>query len=124
MWYFSEEELLLIHYKLIEKFGGSHGVRELERLRSALNAPKQSAFGSDQYETVFDKAAVYIRNIIGDHPFIDGNKRTGISAGLFFLQKNGITIQIKKGNLEDFAVKVAVDKLDVADIAKWLEEHS
>lgn len=124
MWYFNEKELLLIHYKLIERFGGSHGIRDLERVRSALSAPKQSAFGIDQYETVYEKAAVYIRNIIGDHPFVDGNKRTGISAGLFFLQKNNIPVYIKKGDLEDFAVRVAVEKLQIESIAAWLENHS
>ena len=123
MWYFNEEELLLIHFKLIEKFGGSHGVKDLERLRSSLNAPKQSVFGKDQYPTLHEKAAVYVRNIIGDHPFVDGNKRTGISAGVFFLEKNKISIKLNTGELEDFAVKVAVDKLDVPVIAKWLKSH-
>jgi death-on-curing protein len=124
MWYFNEEEILLIHYKLIERFGGTHGIREIERLRSALNAPKHLIFGRDQYESIFDKAAVYIRNIIGDHPFVDGNKRTGISAGIFFLQKNDTPIHINTGELEDFAVRVAVEKLDVETIAKWLNNNS
>jgi death-on-curing protein len=124
MWYFNEEEILLMHYKLIERFGGTHGIREIERLRSALNAPKQSILGIDQYESIFDKAAVYIRNIIGDHPFVDGNKRTGISAGIFFLQKNDTPIHINTGELEDFAVRVAVEKLDIETISKWLETNS
>jgi death-on-curing protein len=124
MWYFNEEEILLLHYKLIERFGGSHGVRDIERLRSVVHTPKQSVFGTDQYESLFEKSAVYIRNIIGDHPFVDGNKRSGISAGIFFLNKNGAALDIKRGELEDFAVRVAVDKLDVPEIAKWLQDHS
>lgn len=124
MWYFDEESLLLAHYKLIERFGGSHGVRDIERVRSALSAPKQHVFGKEQYPSLFDKAAVYIRNIIGDHPFVDGNKRTGMTAGLMFLSKNGVKVALEKKELEDFAVKVAIDKLGVEQIAAWLKQHS
>ena len=124
MWYFDEEKLLLAHYKLIEQFGGSHGVRDIERVRSALETPKMTIFEKDQYKTLFEKSAVYIRNIISDHPFVDGNKRTGISAGIFFLEKNNVQLSFNKGELEDFAVKVAVEKLDITAIAKWLEAHS
>lgn len=124
MWYFNEAELLLLHYKLIEKFGGSHGILKLERVKSVVEAPKQSAFGQEQYPDIYQKAAVYIRNVIGDHPFNDGNKRTGISAGVFFLQKNGKKVGLKKGELEDFAVRVAVDHLDIETIAIWLKDHT
>jgi death-on-curing protein len=124
MWYFDEETLLLAHYKLVERFGGSHGVRDINRIRSVLNAPKQNIFGKEQYASIYDKAAVYIRNIIGDHPFVDGNKRTGMTAGLFFLEKNGTNIRLSEKELEDFAVKVATESLQVKDIAEWLKEHS
>jgi death-on-curing protein len=124
MWYFDEETLLLAHYKLVERFGGSHGVRSIDRVRSALEAPKQHVFGEEQYPSIFEKAAVYIRNIIGDHPFVDANKRTGMTAGLMFLQKNKVNLQIRQGELEDFAVKVATDVLPVDTIAQWLKEHS
>lgn len=124
MWYFDEETLLLAHYKLVERFGGSHGVRSIDRVRSVLEAPKQNVFGKEQYSSIFEKAAVYIRNIIGDHPFVDGNKRTGMTAGLMFLQKNKVNLQIRQGELEDFAVKVATEALSVDTIAQWLKKHS
>lgn len=124
MWYFDEEALLLTHYKLVERFGGSHGVRSIDRIRSVLEAPRQNVFGKEQYPSVFDKAAVYIRNIIGDHPFVDANKRTGMTAGLMFLQKNKVDLQFKQGELEDFAVRVATESLSVEDISRWLKAHS
>ncbi len=124
MWYFDEQTLLLAHYKLIERFGGSHGVRELERVRSVIEAPKFRAFGQEHYSDVFLKAAVYSHNIIGDHPFVDGNKRTGMTCALMFLRKNGIQVLINKGELEDFAVLVATDKLSVEQIADWLKQHT
>lgn len=124
MWYFDEKQLLLTHFKLIERFGGSHGVRDIERIKSVLEAPKLIAFGEEQYPDIFQKAAVYARNIIGDHPFVDGNKRTGITCALMFLRKNGCGLKIAKGELENFAVKVATHKLQVPEIVEWLEAHS
>ncbi|PJE65692.1 type II toxin-antitoxin system death-on-curing family toxin [Candidatus Saccharibacteria bacterium CG10_big_fil_rev_8_21_14_0_10_47_8] len=125
MRYISEEEILLIHHQLIKRYGGSHGTRDLERVKSAaIIAPAQSVFGEEQYKTVFEKAAVYARNIIADHPFQDGNKRTGIAVAAMFLKKNGYKLKAKKGEIENFAVKIAVKKLDVVQIAAWLQGHS
>jgi death-on-curing protein len=121
--YITEDEILLTHFKLIERYGGSHGVRDLERIRSVVQAVQQEVFGVEQYPTLFEKAAVYIRNIITEHPFGDGNKRTGITVGIQFLLHNGIPFTAKKGELEDFAVQVATDHLDVPAIAAWLKAH-
>lgn len=122
--YLTEQEILLAHFKLIERYGGSHGVRDLERIRSVIAAPQQTAFGMEQYPDIFEKAAVYIRNIIGDHPFADGNKRTGMTVGIMFLQLNGKVFSAKQGELEDFAVRVATDHLDVPTITAWLQAHT
>lgn len=124
MKYLSAEEILLIHFKLIERYGGSHGTRNLERVKSAAVAPAQEVFGQEQYPDMFEKAAVYARNIIADHPFADGNKRTGMTAAAMFLKSNDVSFVAEKGELEDFAVKIATEKLDVKIIAGWLKEHS
>jgi death-on-curing protein len=67
---------------------------------------------------------VYARNIIGDHPFTDGNKRTGVTVAAIFLSRNGVQLTATTKELEDFAVQVAVDHLSIEDIAAWLEQHS
>jgi death-on-curing protein len=121
--YLAEEEILLAHFKLIERYGGSHGVRDIERVKSVATAPSQEVFGAEQYPDIFQKAAVYTRNIIGDHPFTDGNKRTGITVAVIFLQRNGENFSAKQGEIEDFAVRVATDRLDVKVIAEWLRRH-
>lgn len=123
MRYLTEEEILLAHFKLIERYGGSHGVRDITRIRSVAAAPKQEIFGAEQYPDVFQKAVVYTRNIIGDHPFADGNKRTGITVAIMFLQRNEKKFAAKTGELEDFAVRVATDHLSVDDISAWLKLH-
>ena len=122
--YLDEEEILLMHFALIERYGGSHGVRDLERIKSVAQAVKQEVFGKEQYDGLYEKSAVYARNIIADHPFSDGNKRTGITAAIMFLQKNKIKFAAKRSELENFAVKIATDHPDVLTIAAWLESHS
>lgn len=124
MKYFDLEEILLLHFKIIEDFGGSHGVRDENRLKSVIAAPAQEIFGKEQYPRDSEKAAVYLRNIIGDHPFVDGHKRTAVTLAVIFLNRQGHTLTATPKQLEDFAVKVAVDRLDVPAIAAWLESFS
>ncbi len=118
------EQLLKLHVMVISETGGSQGVRDVGRLESAIATQTQEVFGQEIYSSVHDKSAAMIRGIIGDHPFVDGNKRTAMLAGLTFLEVNGFQIKIKKGELEDFAVRVAVEHLDVEQIAKWLKENT
>jgi len=122
--YLSLEEILRLHFQLIEDFGGSHGVRDEGRLKSVIEAQKQVVFGQDQYPTIYDKAAVYLRNTIGDHPFIDGNKRTALTVCGIFLKRNGRNIVTEQKELENFTVKVATDHLEINEIATWLKSHS
>lgn len=124
MEYISAEEILRLHYQVIEDYGGSHGVRDENRLKSVILAPKQTVFGQEQYKTVFEKAAVYLRNIIGDHPFVDGNKRTAVTVTGIFLMRSGYKLNCKPVELEDFAVKIAVEKLEIVQIANWLKDHT
>lgn len=119
------DDLELIHLQIIDASGGSQGVRDRGRLESAVAAGRQKVFGKELYPTVFEKAAVLLRGIIADHPFVDGNKRTGMMAALVFLNLNDYdTSGLKDRDLEDFAVRVAVEHLDIPVIAAWLKAHS
>jgi death-on-curing protein len=122
--YLSIEEILRLHFEVINDFGGSHGVRDDGRLESVLQAPAQSVFGQDQYPSIFEKAAVIIRNIIADHPFVDGNKRTAVTCMAIFLMRNGHMLVMLPKELEDFAVQVAVEHFDIATIADLFEANS
>jgi len=124
MRYLDAEEILLIHHRLIERYGGLHGIRDLERLKSAAVVPSQAVFGQEQYPDIWQKAAVYARNIILDHPFFDGNKRTGITAAAMFLKKNKFEFRAKKSELEDFAVHIATKNPEIGEIAAWLKTHA
>ncbi len=124
IFYLALEEILQLHFRVVEDFGGAHGVRDEGRLRSVIEAPAQSVFGADQYETIYEKAAVYMRNIIADHPFYDGNKRSGVTVSTIFLMRNGYRPTATPKQLEDFAVRVAVEHLEIPVIALWLSDHS
>lgn len=117
------DQLLQLHALVMQETGGSSGLRDLGRLESAIATQTQSVFGEELYASPTEKAAALIRTIIADHPFTDGNKRTGLLAGLTFLKTNGMEMHIAEGELEDFAVKIAVNHVDLKAISNWLQEH-
>lgn len=118
------EQILQLHVLVIQQFGGSDGLRDLGRLESAVASQTQEIFGQELYGDIYEKAAALTRSIIGDHPFADGNKRTAMLAAITLLEINGTKFVAKKGEIEDFAVQVAVDHLDVPVIAAWLKANS
>jgi len=124
MRYLSIEDILRLHFEVIEDYGGSHGIREEGRLLAVVDAPQQAVFGEEQYKTIYEKAAVYYRNIIADHAFIDGNKRTATTCTAVFLQLNGYKLTASPKVLEDFAVQIATDHLEIKAIAEWLEKYT
>ncbi len=120
---FDVDDIVLIHMQIIDVSGGSHGVRDRGRLDSVVAVQTQEVFGRALYGSLQEKAAAITRGIVADHPFVDGNKRTGIMTALVFLERNGLQTNIADKELEDFAVRVAVEHLSAADIAAWLEKH-
>lgn len=124
MHYLTVEQLLLVHSMVLDETGGLHGLRDRGRLESAIAAPQQQAFGRELYPTVFDKAAVYARAVIMDHPFVDGNKRTGMTAAFVFLENNGWASTVENGAIEQLALRIARERLTIASIAAWLKRHS
>ena len=73
--------VLRIHLSLIERYGGEPGVRDIGLLHSAIAMPQASFGGEFLHEDLFEKAAAYLFHIVQNHPFMDGNKRTGAAAG-------------------------------------------
>lgn len=124
MKYLTKEQILLIHSIVIDEIGGLHGVRDKYAILSLEATPKQKVFGKELYQTIFFKAAVYARDIIMNHPFVDGNKRTGVMIASVFLENNGYKIIAKEGELEKLALKVVVEKLSLEKIAIWFKKHS
>ncbi len=122
--YLTLEQIIVIHYEIIIQFGGSDGIRDLALLESALYRPQSTFQGNDLYPTLFDKAAALIHSIILNHPFIDGNKRTGMLSGLQFLEENNIQANIDNEELVNVTLKIESKQFKIQDIATWLEKNS
>lgn len=118
------EDLLYVHSFLINETGGSGGVRDVGRLEAVVASQTQSVFGEELYPNVVYKSAAVIRGIIQDHPFVDGNIRSGMLCGITLIHWNEAEFKSKPREIEDFAVKVATNNLSVTEIANWLKVHS
>jgi death-on-curing protein len=121
--YLTVEQVLFLHARLIEETGGSHGVRDLGLLQSAAARPQATFDAEDLYPSLPAKAAALMESIVRGHPFVDGNKRTGIAAAALFLWRNGCRLTAGNDELESFAVEVADGSHTMETIEGWLLEH-
>ena len=114
-------QILFLHKRVIEASGGAHGVRDQGLLESAVYRPQASFGGADLYPDLFAKAAALGHSIIKNHPFVDGNKRTGFEAMRLFLRMNGFDVRASEDRKFDFVMKIASDpETDENAVAEWL----
>lgn len=119
----TEQQVLSVHEMMIKATGGSDGVRDMGLLQFALNAPFQAFGGKEVYPSLLSKVAAMCRSIISNHPFVDGNKRTGIHVMLIFLEINGVKSEYAQKELIDLGLGVAAGNFDINDIFNWLSDH-
>jgi death on curing protein len=110
-------EVIEIHSDQVERYGGQKGVRDMNLLSSALAMPQASFEGTFLHPTLFDMAAAYAHHLSQNHPFVDGNKRTGLAASLVFLELNGVTLSDPKGRLYDATMAMAAGELKKHELA-------
>lgn len=116
--------MLVIHEALIKRYGGSHGIHNQGLLESAVFRPQSSVFGQDAYPTLFEKCAVLGYSLIQNHPFADGNKRTGFAAMHLMLLINGYDITSTTKEEVTMAEKIASGKMRESAIDQWLKKYS
>lgn len=117
-------EVLEIHKSQIEAHGGSHGIRDLGLLESALAVPQASFGGTYLHAAPFEMAAAYAFHIAENQPFVDGNKRTALATALVFLELNGVDLRDPKGRLYQAMMDVAARRLDKKGLAALLSALS
>jgi len=122
--FLTTEQVLFIHDQMVKRFGGSHGVRDLRLVESAVGRPKSTFGGEYLYNSIFDKAAALLQSLLKNHPFVDGNKRTALTSAGLFLKKNNYKLINNHQEEVEFAVRVDNGNLTVEQISKWLKEHS
>lgn len=124
MKYLSPEQVLFIHGRIIDLTGGAHGVLNIGLLRSAVSRPLATFEGKDLYPDIFHKTAALLESLSRNHPFVDGNKRTAITAAGVFLGFNGYDLVAGQRELEIFALSVATGKSSFNSTVTWLRKHS
>lgn len=118
------EEVLALHADQIERYGGSHGLRDPGLLSSALAMPEASFGGEFLHSTIHEMAAAYLFHLTQNHPFIDGNKRIGLAASLAFLGLNDLYLDASEDDLTELVLGVAKGEKSKAEIAVFFQRLS
>ena len=123
MRYLTIEEVLRLHDRVIERTGGSAGVRDRGALESAVAQPQMTFGGDDLYPTLPEKAATLCFSLAMNHPFVDGNKRTAHAAMEVFLILNGFEIRSSVDDQEAMMLSLATGILKREGLTEWLEQQ-
>ncbi len=124
MRYLEAEEVLLIHERILERFGGAGGLRDWNLLDSAVHRPRATFEKQELYPDLFTKAAALGHSLVLNHPFVDGNKRTAWEAMHTLIEENGYTLQADPKEVLEFMLRIEDKSLGVEQIAHWLKDHS
>ncbi|OGH21025.1 MAG: hypothetical protein A2186_04005 [Candidatus Levybacteria bacterium RIFOXYA1_FULL_41_10] len=109
---------------MIDRYGGSHGIRDLGLIQSAIARPQSSFGGEDLYQSIFDKAAALFHSLVFNHAFVDGNKRTTMVSTARFLSMNGYELEVDGKEFVAFPLRVENKHLSIEEISRWLKKHS
>ncbi len=124
MFYFSKDDIVFLHSKLIEDFGGEDGVRDEGMLESAINAPLQTFDGADLYPSDVEKIARLSYGLAMDHPFLDGNKRIAAASLDLGLSANGIELNAADEDIIGEFIALASGEIEFAEFLRWVEASS
>jgi death-on-curing protein len=118
-----KDQVLKIHDAIIQKYGGATGIRDERYLESALARPFMGSGDFDYYPTPVHKAAALLESLVHNHPFVDGNKRTGYIVMRSLLNEFGLDIQETTEARFDFLHEVAAGKMDFEQILEWISSR-
>lgn len=118
------DEVFELHEKSILDYGGLRGLRDIGLLQSALARPFQTFGGEDLYPTIFEKAAALGESLIVNHPFIDGNKRTGMLCMTALLMVNNYTFIASSHDFYNFVINISTGSISFEEIVKWLKNNT
>lgn len=119
----SKNHIIELHKQLIEEIGGLNGIRDEGLLDSAYNAPFQRFDNQDLFPTIQQKAARLAYGIIKNHPFADGNKRTGAHVMLILLALNGIELSYTQEELYTIILRIASGTSEINELTDWVLDH-
>ena len=114
-----EREALILHERLLVLYGGAAGVRDAGLLQSALARPRQHAAYAEGADLIY-LAALATAGVVKNHPFVDGNKRTGFLLGVLFLELNGYRFTARQEEAANAILALAAGQLDERGYAAFL----
>ena len=117
------KDALNIHHILIDKFGGSKGLRDQGALESAINRPYATFDDQDLYPTPVDKAAAILESILMNHPFIDGNKRTAYVLMKLVLMESGLDFEADQDEKYRMVIASSKGEMRFEEIKNWIQDH-
>ena len=116
MRYLTAEEVILIHERILEKFGGAGGLRDSNLLDSAVQRPRAAFSGKDLYPDLFTKAGALGHSLVLNHPFWEAMHT--------FIEENGYSLRAEPNEIVELMLRIEDKSLGVEQIAAWLKEHS
>lgn len=122
--FLTPEQVLFLHSRLIAETSGEHGVLDLGMLLSALGRLQATFGGKDLYPDFFSKTAALMDSLVRNHPFVDGNKRTAITAAALFLGVNGYRLVVENDEMVRFTLACAQSQISLDEIADWFKRYS
>ncbi len=117
------DDILESHLNQIDIYGGSHGIRDIGLLESAIAQPEASFGGQYLHADIFEMAAAYLYHLVMNHPFVDGNKRVGLEAALIFLEINDESLIANDEELVDLVLKTTAGQIGKRQIAEFFRFH-
>lgn len=118
--FLSVDDVLELHALQLARYGGGTGLRDPGRLDAAVAQARATFDGEFVHADLFEMAAAYLFHIIRDHPFVDGNKRTGLLAALVFLDLNGLSVIQESQTLYELTLGVAEGRVGKREVAATL----
>lgn len=123
MRYLTPGELLMLYRAVMEQTGGAYGIRDLGALEAALAQPRMTFDGVDLYPTLVEKASALGYSLVMNHPFVDGNKRTGHLAMETFLVLNDHELNVAADEQEATILQLASGVLSRQAFTEWIRKH-
>lgn len=124
LWFWDMDHVVRAHRSLIDAYGGADGLRDVGMLHSAIAMPRAAFGGQYLHADLYEMAAAYIYHIVQNHPFLDGNKRTGAASAIIFLAMNGVEIEADEEGLVELTVSVADGKTGKQEIAAFFRSRA
>ena len=121
--FFSVDDVLEIHRRVVEAFGGDAGLRDRGLLESAIAMPRATFDGTELHTNLAQKAAAYHYHLCANHPFVDGNKRVAVAAAELFLIINGQELSVSDDEIVELTIGVASGRLSKAQVVEFFEKH-